>query len=188
MTAPLHPRLAELRAELDRARDGLLAAVARMPAEATGLRTTSDQWSVAETVEHLLIVEGGVGRLLGKLGKQAEALGPETSSGSLLASLDRYGLRTPQPRIRAPGPTLPTGTVPVNEGLAGLAESRRKLLELMHRVSGRALGELGAAHPLLGRLTFYEWLLFLAQHEERHTSQIREIVGRLPHHAQSSGH
>jgi hypothetical protein len=188
MTTPLHPRLFELRAELERTRDALLAAVARVPAESAGVRAEADCWSIAEIVEHLLIVEDGIGRLLGKLGKQADALGPETSSASVLSSLDRHGLRTPRHRIRAPGPILPTGTVTLGEGLAGLAESRRKLIELMHRVSGRALGELGAPHPLIGRLTFYEWLLFLAQHEERHTIQIRETAGRLSHPAQSPGH
>jgi hypothetical protein len=188
MTADLHPRLAELRGELDRTREALLAAVARVPREAARLRGEPDCWSVAEIVEHLLIVEDGIGRLLGKLGKQADALGPETSSAPLLASLDRYGLRTPQRRMRAPGPISPTGTVPLEDGLAGLAETRRKLLDLMHRVSGHALGELGAPHPLIGRLTFYEWLLFLAQHEERHTIQIRETAGRLSHSAQSPGH
>ena len=188
MTAPLHPILAELRGELKRTRTALLAAVACVPAETAGLRSEPEGWSVAEIVEHLLIVENGIGRLLGKLGKQADALGPETSRTSLLASLDCYGLRTPERRMRAPGPISPTGTVPLADGLGGLAETRRKLFELLQRVSGHALGELGAPHPLIGRLTFYEWLLFLAQHEERHTIQIRETAGRLSHHAQSPGH
>ena len=188
MTAPLHPILAELRGELERTRNGLLATVGCVPAETAGLRPEPDGWSVAEIVEHLLIVENGIGRLLGKLGKQADALGPERSSASLLASLDRFGFPTAQRRMRAPGPVSPTGTVPLADGLVGLAETRCKLFELLQRVSGHALGELGAPHPLVGRLTFYEWLLFLAQHEERHTTQIRETAGRLSHRAQSPGH
>jgi hypothetical protein len=31
----------------------------------------------------------------------------------------------------------------------------------------------------MGRLDFYQWLLFLAQHEERHSIQIRETAERL---------
>jgi hypothetical protein len=102
VTAPLHPRLAELRTELDRTRDALLSAVARVPAEAAQIRAEADGWSVAEVVEHLQIVEGGVGRLLGKLSKRAESLGPETSSASVMASLDRYGLNRPEPCSSAP--------------------------------------------------------------------------------------
>lgn len=179
MTPRLHPRLAELRAELDRTRDGLLAAVARVPAELAALRPEADCWSVAEVVEHLQIVEDRAGRLLGKLGEQAETVGPEVSSASVVSSLDRYGLSSPRRRINAPDAVAPTGAITLAEGLAGLAESRRRLLELIHRVSGRALDEVAAPHPLLGRLSFYQWLLFLAQHEERHTIQIRETARRL---------
>lgn len=179
MTAPLHPRLAELRAELDRTRDGLLAAVARVPAEVAALRPEAHRWSVAEVVEHLRIVEDRTGRLLGNLGTQAETLGPELSSASTLSSLDRYGLSSPKPRMIAPDAVAPTGAITLAEGLAGLAESRRRLLELVHRVSGRALDEVAAPHPLLGRLSFYQWLLFLAQHEERHSAQIHETARRL---------
>jgi hypothetical protein len=179
VTALLHPRLVELRAELDRTRDGLLAAVARVPAELAALRPEASCWSVAEVIEHLQIVGAGVGRLLEKLGKQAEAVGPEVSSASVLSSLDRYGLGSPRRRITAPDAVAPTGALSLADGLAGLAESRRRLLELVHRVSGRALDEVAAPHPLFGRFSFYQWLLFLAQHEERHTIQIRETARRL---------
>lgn len=187
MTPLLHPRLAELRAELDRTRDGLLAAVARVPAELAARRPEPDRWSVAEVVEHLQIVAHGAGRLLGKLGRQAETVGPEVSAASLLSSLDRYGLGDPKHRIVAPDAVAPTGAMTLAEGLAGLAESRRTLLELVHRVSGRALDDVAAPHPLLGRLSFYQWLLFLAQHEERHTIQIRDTARRLSDQAPTAG-
>ncbi len=187
MTAGLHPRLAELRGELERTRDGLLAAVARVPAEFAALRPDADRWSVAEVVEHLRIVEDGVGRLLGKLGRRAETVGPEVSSASVLSSLDRYELSSPKRRIVAPHGVTPGGGMTLAEGLAGLAESRRRLLELVHRVSGRALDEVAAPHPLLGPLSFYQWLLFLAQHEERHTIQIRETARRLSDQAPTPG-
>lgn len=183
MTGLLHPRLAELQAELDRTRDGLLAAVARVPAELAALRPEADCWSVVEVVEHLRIVEDRAGRLLGKLGKEAETVGPEVSSASVMSSLDRYEFGNPRRRIVAPDAVAPTGAITLTEGLAGLADSRRRLLELVHRVSGRALGEVAAPHPLFGRLDFYQWLLFLAQHEERHTIQIRETARRLPDQA-----
>jgi hypothetical protein len=76
----------------------------------------------------------------------------------------------------------------LDEAVTGLAESRRRILELVHRVSGRALGGLTAPHPLFGSLTFYQWLLFLAQHEERHTMQIRETARRLSDPAPAPGH
>jgi hypothetical protein len=188
VTATLHPRLAEIQGELERTRDDLLAVVARTPADVAVQRPCADGWSIAEIVEHLLIVENGIGRLLGRLGKQAETLGPEKSTASIIPSLDRYAVRDARRRIESPPAVAPTGSMALDEAVAGLAESRGRILELVHRVSGRALGSLTAPHPVFGSLTFYQWLLFLAQHEERHTRQIRETARRLSDQAPAPGH
>lgn len=188
MTAMLHPRLAEIQGELDRTRESLLAVLAHTPADAAAQRPCADGWSIAEIVEHLLIVENGIGRLLGRLSRQAETLGPETSTASIIPSLDRFALRDVRRRIESPAAVAPTGNVTIDEAVTGLAESRRRIVELVHRVSGRALGELAAPHPVFGSFTFYQWLLFLAQHEERHTLQIRETAGRLSDQAPAPGH
>jgi hypothetical protein len=39
-----------------------------------------------------------------------------------------------------------------------------------------ALCEVSAPHPAVGSLNGYQWFLFLAAHEGRHTAQIREIM------------
>ena len=187
MTATLHPRLAEIQRELERTREGLLAVVAHTPADVAAQRPCADRWSIAEVVEHLLIVENGVGRLLGRLSKQADTLGPETSTTSIIPSLDRFALRDARRRIESPRTVAPTGHVTIDEALTSLAESRRRIMELVHHVSGRALGDLAAPHPLFGPLTFYQWLLFLAQHEERHTMQIQETARRLSGQAATPG-
>jgi uncharacterized damage-inducible protein DinB len=188
VTVTLHPRLAEIQGELDRTRDGLLAVLAQTPADVAAQRPSADGWSIAEVVEHLLIVENGIGRLLGRLAREAETLGPETSTASVIPSLDRLALSDVRRRIQSPTSVAPTGSMTLDEAVTGLAESRRRILELVHRVSGRALGGLTAPHPLFGSLTFYQWLLFLAQHEERHTLQIRETARRLSDPAPAPGH
>jgi hypothetical protein len=40
---------------------------------------------------------------------------------------------------------------------------------------GWALETLSAPHPRLGSLNLYQWVVFVAGHEARHTAQIREI-------------
>jgi hypothetical protein len=38
-------------------------------------------------------------------------------------------------------------------------------------------------HPLVGMLNLYQWILFVGQHEGRHSEQIRDIgrsLDRLP--------
>jgi uncharacterized damage-inducible protein DinB len=175
----LHPRLAELRVELERTRTALLETIAAVPADAAATVPAPGTWSVAEIVEHLQIVEDGIGRRLGQLAKQAELLGAETESTSVLGALDRFSLRVRSRAIKAPAGVTPTGVRTLSESIAALGISRARLLELLRRVSGRALSELKAPHPLIGPLDFYQWLLFLAQHEERHAAQIRETLSRL---------
>jgi hypothetical protein len=34
-------------------------------------------------------------------------------------------------------------------------------------------------HPVLGPIDLYQWILFVAVHEARHTAQIREIAAAL---------
>jgi hypothetical protein len=60
----LHPRLAELRVELERTRTALLETIAAVPADAAATVPAPGTWSVAEIVEHLQIVEDGIGRRL----------------------------------------------------------------------------------------------------------------------------
>ncbi len=118
-------------------------------------------------------------RTLGRLAQQADALGPETETASVLSRLDRFELREPKRPIKAPPGVWPTGAASLEHSLARLTASRTRLLELLSRVNGRALGEMTTPHALMGRLDFYEWLLFLAQHEERHSVQVRETAERL---------
>jgi hypothetical protein len=42
-------------------------------------------------------------------------------------------------------------------------------------VDGLALGALRWAHPALGELDLYQYILFIGQHEARHARQIVEI-------------
>ena len=179
MSTPLHPCLAELCAELAQSRARLLDEVARVPVELAPIRPAPGDWSVAEIVEHLQIVEDGIGRLLGKLAKQADTLGPETRSASVLHNLDDFDVRSRRRQIQAPAPVCPSGAATLDESLGRLATSRTRLVELLAALSGRALGQLSASHRLLGELDFYQWLLFLSQHEERHTVQIRETGARV---------
>ena len=73
----------------------------------------------------------------------------------------------------------PRGKYSAAQGLAGLVESRQALLSALTAADGLALDEITQPHPLFGTLNLYQWVLFVGQHEARHTAQIREIAGRL---------
>ncbi len=177
----VHPRLEQLMEYAAIQRTGLLAAVAGVPESLQGRRPSPHAWSVTEVLEHLQIVEAGVARLISRRLERARAdgLGPETETGSVLRSLDRFALTEPRNSIPAPDFVRPKGALTAAAAPAALAESRRALRQALTGGDGLALGKVSAPHVLLGPLTLYEWVLFVGQHESRHTIQIGEIARQL---------
>ena len=45
--------------------------------------------------------------------------------------------------------------------------------------NGLAIGEIKHTHAILGELDLYQWLIFLGQHERRHTRQIERTLKSL---------
>jgi len=179
--ATLHPRLAELVALLRDARIELLNVLNTVSFSDATRRPSEDAWSVAQIAEHLRLVESSAGRMLGGIVKQAdlEALGPETETSSVLGALDRLRFEERRSRLPAPQTVLPGDDADLPAAVAALGETRERLLALIDRVNGRALGRLTYPHPRLGALSFYEWILFLGQHERRHAAQAREVIAAL---------
>ena len=140
-----------------------------------------DAWSVAQVVEHLRLVES---RIVGGLRRTADAvglesLGPETETSSVLGALDRYRFEERRPRRNAPAPVVPSANPELARSLAELEDSRKALLALIDELNGHALSGICFPHPVLGSFSCYEWLLFLGQHERRHTAQLRESLTAL---------
>jgi hypothetical protein len=60
-----------------------------------------------------------------------------------------------------------------------LERARQVTHETLRELDGVALSDVSAPHPALGPLNGYQWFLFLAAHEGRHTAQIREITAAI---------
>ena len=177
----MHPRLAELVDYAEAQRAVLLDAVEAIPQGRRDERVDPDCWSVAEVLEHLHRVERGIARLAahGVERARAQGIGQERNEASVLGSLDALQLLRRSPKITAPEAVAPRGAYSAAQALAALVESREALLGTLTAADGLALGEITQPHPLLGTLNLYQWVLFVGQHEARHTAQIREIAGRL---------
>ena len=177
----MHPRIAELLDYLDSRRELLRAAVARVPAERRSRRPAPDRWSVADLLEHLTLVEGGVARLLAKRVAEAPAsgLGAETSTTPLLDTMDLARTLDRGRRLVAPGPVQPRAGLDADAALDALERTRVALREAVLAADGLALGGQTATHPVLGPITLYEWIAFVGTHEERHTAQVDEIADAL---------
>jgi hypothetical protein len=175
----LHPRVAEIIGELERTQEEMVELMASIPEAQVEAPVGEGQWTIAQHVEHLAIVEDGTGRLISKLIKQVEAQGErEMESSSQLQSLDKFRVWQVVKPITAPESVQPSGTVSGPEALERLSTARARLIDALRRASGLALGTASYPHPVVGPLNIYQWGLIASQHQRRHIELIHRILGR----------
>jgi hypothetical protein len=152
-----------------------------VPAERRGDKPDADRWSVAEVLEHLSIVETRIAGVVAKAiaGAKPSGLARETSTSSVLTSMNLTELANRERRLTAGDASRPTGTVGADEAWAALTRARKSLYTALREGDGWALEMLSAPHPRLGALNLYQWVVFVAGHEARHAAQIREIGSAL---------
>ena len=173
----MHPRAQELLNHLARARAELAEAVASVPPSARQTRPAADQWSVAEILEHLAIVETRIGAMVAKdvAAAKAAGLARETSESSVLDTVDIAGLKDRRQKRVAGEASLPTGGLTADEAWARLEASRASLEAALRDADGWALETLTQSHPRLGAMNLYQWIGFVGAHESRHAAQIAAI-------------
>ncbi len=123
------------------------------------------------------MVERSVTALLDKALAGAESGGAARDPAAPFApvSIGEFVERTRGVKLEAPERIRPTGALTVADSLARLHETRAAILALRPRVEradGRALR---FPHPAWGPLDLYQWLLFVAAHEDRHLAQIEAL-------------
>jgi uncharacterized damage-inducible protein DinB len=176
----MHPRVAELVRYIDDRRAELEAAARPLPYERWSERPAGDSWSVAQVFDHLHLSESGIARLLAKrIARAKEAgLGREQSDESVLNGLDFFPV-VDGPKRQAPEIVVPRAEARAPDVHDALRRSRSDLHAALREGDGLALGEVTATHPGLGVINLYQWVLFIGQHEARHTRQVGEIVRQL---------
>lgn len=179
----MHPRIQEVLSYLDTRRADLRAAVDAVPAAQRQTRPADNRWSAAEVVEHLAMVEGRMARgIFAKRIEEARAngsVGPERETTPIAPSFDAGGLLDRTERHVAPEAVVPAGTKDIEAAWADLQQARARLRATLSSADGLALGDIRHSHPTLGDMNLYQWALWIAGHEARHTAQIREIAGQL---------
>jgi uncharacterized damage-inducible protein DinB len=177
----MHPRLAEVSERLAHRRRNLLEAASRVPAGSWQTRPSDEQWSVSEILEHLYRVERGVAAVVAKRVAEARPAGhpAETETGSVLGTLDEFRVSQLDRKLVAPDRVRPTENADRETVERLLAETRSALEAAIASGDGLALGSIKQMHPRFGELDLYQWLLFVAEHEKRHTAQVREVARQL---------
>ena len=172
--------LQAIEAELEKSRAALLRTAEQVPDAQFHVRPSEEAWSVSEILHHLVLVENRIVDRVGPAiaGARAQGTGPEPADSSVhLRSLDHFQIE----RVTRPiqSRTIPESGHERAELLAGLGESRKRLLSIMKTAEGIDLSGLTAPHPAFGELNLYQWLIFIGRHEERHRTQIERVTATV---------
>lgn len=171
--------------ELDRARLyieqtklGILGVLKNVSDSQWTFKPSVGGWSIAETVEHVVLVLGRVvGPVWDKLmGTAATAVHPDFRQ---IDDLIIY--QFPNRLTKFPSPVPPLGGLDRHEALEQLSEDYGRLSERLERPGIR---EHALEAPPLRAITNgayvlmdgYQWILAAAAHTERHTKQLLEIM------------
>jgi hypothetical protein len=177
----MHPRLEEVLSYLDSQRAALADAVELVPPALRDQSPGTDRWSVAQVLQHLVMIEKRIGLGVTKwvVNARDRGLGPETETSSVMNSLPLQLIADRSQRRSAPAEFRPQGDLDAASAWTALEQTRAALRAGVMAGDGLALGEVIQPHPLLGPINLYQWLLFVGSHEARHTAQVREIAAEL---------
>lgn len=156
----------------------VLALVGKREAELREWRPGGDQWSMADVVEHLELVEK---HMLAALAKDPDPARPRRWSrwrwprwmGLRLAMKSGVRIKAPTEII------LPTRQLPWHALLARWEEQRRAFEEWLRASDPAIHSRPRFRHPITGWLNVREALTFAADHQEHHLRQIRRIEAAL---------
>lgn len=167
--------VADILSENERSHERLIAGISGINDAQANFRPSEDEWTIAEIIEHLNIVNGGFLRITAKLLKQAEA-NPKPAPADLNLGGVLVGENGDQaPKFQAPEMVRPKGGVAIADAVAGLKQTIAGFAEIQSRLEAVDLSEQSFPHPAAGPLSAYQWMILLAEHSDRHLGQIGRI-------------
>jgi hypothetical protein len=140
-----------------------------------GFRPAPGRWSIGEILDHLCLAERSITRTISRLLQHAAGLGKIGEPGSLEVPSRQIDVDAYNRAASSPESVMPSPDRPLERLLAGLDESRERLLEVTRRADARVVGDVALPHFQLGELNFYQWLAVEGAHEAKHLAQIRRI-------------
>jgi hypothetical protein len=171
-------RIAEVYEKNDQINDRLLALIGSLDADEIDRLPEGGEWTIANIVEHVSIVETGMTRICAKLLRKAEAEG-RSGDGSISFS-DLFAAKTMEIadlKLEAPDLVKPTCEQPIEESLKKLNDNQQRLEELRLSFEKSDSTNYRFPHPFLGELSAGEWLMLIGGHKARHIKQIEKMVG-----------
>lgn len=174
----IYHSVGEIFASIDETRERLQQRLAGLNASQENFRAKAGDWSIAEIVEHLTIMEERLLRLMTMMVKKAESEGGQRAADSNFTpvSLEQFAERSQREKYIAPETVQPGGGIPVSDLLERMQQSRAGLSALRPRLEATDLSAAHYPHPAFGPLNLYEWLVMIGVHEARHLRQIEALM------------
>lgn len=139
--------------------------------EVFNFKSNPKQWSIADVIQHLTLLEAAVNRLVtGSKSPAGEGDKTESIRETLLdpRPLDAGGFLSPKP-----------GHKDKAECWEKFVLTRSSLMNDVRQEDFSSLCQ-DYNHVLFGKLTVGEWLFFVLYHSERHERQIDRVLAHLP--------
>ncbi len=171
----IYHTISDIMAANEQAQTQFIAAVSNLNEAQADFRPNESQWTIAEIVEHVSIVNDGFLRLAHKLLKESEsaARAPKTDLNLGHTSLDENGRQ--RGPYQAPERVRPKGGVGIEESLGKLRATLNGFTEIQARLEAVDLSDQTFPHPALGPFNAYQWMVLLGEHENRHRDQIERL-------------
>lgn len=170
-----------LLAENSDAQVKLVATVGTLDHETATTFVEGEKWNVAQLVEHIAIVEEGIGKLCYSLLKKARSEGSPTTNGVELSERFMEALNASlTEKLSAPESVHPSEhPVSIAHSLDRLKQSGRHIEELAPLFEQFNSTSHTFPHPHWGKMTAGEWLSIVGAHKLRHIRQINSVLDKI---------
>lgn len=134
------------------------------------IRPAGQEWSMAETVEHVVLANRAVRGALGRLRASPLAADAERYDDAAIGG-DMFRTAAPAP----PGAADPTGCYATRaDGVTALRASCDAIAASANEAT-IDLRANGVVHPVFGVFDGVQWILFAAAHTDNHVPQLRAL-------------
>jgi hypothetical protein len=159
---------------IDAVHQKLLDTITPIDPESFSQRPAKDEWSVAEIVQHLALVEERVIQDLEK----AIAKDPQPA-GFLKRLIPTSIVASRMVRVKSPKAVRPVAVLDKDNAIESLQKARNSLKAFCATHDKKRLRNLVFKHPFLGNIDGVATISFVGYHEQRHYKQIREVLRKI---------
>jgi hypothetical protein len=160
---------------LEQSREAILDATRSLNDAQWRYKASDEDWSPAECVEHVAIVERMLLRRIHELMEGPAA--PDDELAKLTGKEEILIKKVPSRGIKvtAPDPARPKGQFATGaEVMVFFGEIRGRTIEYV-KTTDHPVRTRTHPHMVFGPLDCYQWLIFMAAHTERHMNQLNEV-------------